>query len=76
MAVIGMELIAGAQALDFIQGRKPGRGTQAAYNVVRKYVDFLEEDRPLHDDINKMAEVVTSGEVVQAVEAALGEALD
>ena len=72
LAVIGMELLAGAQALDFIKGRKPGKGAQAAYNVVRKYVKFLEEDRPLHDDINKMAEVVTSGEIVTAVEAAVG----
>ena len=73
MAVIGTELIAGAQALDFIKGRKPGKGTKAAYDVVRKYVEFLDEDRPIHDDINKMAEVVTSGEVVAAVEAAVGE---
>jgi histidine ammonia-lyase len=73
MAVIGMELIAGAQALDFIEGRQPGKGTKAAYDVVRKYVDFLEEDRPIHGDINKMAEVVTSGEIVAAVEAAVGE---
>ena len=73
MAVIGMELIAGAQALDFIEGRQPGKGSKAAYDVVRKYVDFLEEDRPIHGDINKMAEVVASGEIVTAVEAAVGE---
>ena len=73
MAVVGMELIAGAQALDFIKDRKPGKGTRAAYDVVRKYVEFLDADRPIHDDINKMAEVVTSGEVVKAVETAVGE---
>lgn len=72
-AVIGAELIAGAQALDFIEDRKPGKGTAAAYEVVRKYVKYMDEDRPLHDDINKMAEIVSSGEVVKAVEAAVGE---
>jgi histidine ammonia-lyase len=72
-AVLGAELIAGAQALDFIKGRKPGRGTQAAYDVVRRHVHYMEEDRPLYDDINKMAEVVESGEIVAAVETKAGE---
>jgi len=41
--------------------------------VIRKYVPFLEEDRPLYPDINKMKEVVQSGEIVAAVEKVTGE---
>jgi histidine ammonia-lyase len=48
------------------------RGTQAAYDVVRKHVAHLEEDRPLFDDINKLKEVVESGEILDAVEKAVG----
>jgi hypothetical protein len=33
----------------------------------------LEEDRPLYNDINKLKEVVESGEVVEAVEKTIGE---
>jgi histidine ammonia-lyase len=73
LAVIGAELIAGAQALDFVKDRKPGKGTLAAYNIVRKHVAYMDEDRPLHNDINRMAEIVERGEVVAAVEAAVGE---
>jgi len=69
--VIGIELIAGAQALDF-RPTKSGPGIKAAYDVVRKYVKHLEEDRPLFNDNNAMAEAVRSGELLAAVEKAVG----
>jgi len=69
--VIGIELIAGAQALDF-RPTKSGPGIKAAYDVVRKYVKHLEEDRPLFNDNNAMAAAVASGEVLDAVEQAVG----
>jgi histidine ammonia-lyase len=71
-AVIAIELIAGAQAVDFRKPLKPGKGVQAAYDVVRKHVAHLEEDRPLYDDINRLKEVVESGEILEAVESAVG----
>ncbi len=71
-AVLAIELIAGAQAVDFRKPDKPGKGVQAAYDVIRRHVAFLEEDRPLFGDINRLAEVVRSGEILDAVEAAVG----
>jgi histidine ammonia-lyase len=71
-AVLAIELMAGAQAVDFRKPHKPGKGTAAAYEVIRKYVAHLEEDRPLYNDINKLKEVVESGEILDAVEAAVG----
>jgi histidine ammonia-lyase len=71
-AVLAIELMAGAQAVDFRMPHRPGTGTQAAYEVIRKYVTHLEEDRPLFDDINKLKEVVESGEILDAVEKAVG----
>jgi histidine ammonia-lyase len=64
--------MAGAQAVDFRQPVKPSKGIQAAYDVIRKYVEHLEEDRPLFDDINKLKEVVESGEILKAVEKSIG----
>jgi histidine ammonia-lyase len=72
-AVIAIELMAGAQALDFRAPLKPGKGVQAAHDVVRRYVAHLEEDRPLYNDINKLKEVVQSGEILDAVEKAVGD---
>jgi histidine ammonia-lyase len=72
-AILGIEFIAAAQALDFRKPLKPSPAVQAAYEIIRKYVPFLEEDRPLYPDINKMKEVVQSGEIVAAVEKVTGE---
>ena len=71
-AVLGIEMMAGAQAIDFRKPIKASQGVQAAYDVIRKYVDYLEEDRPLYDDINKLKDVVESGEILEAVEKAVG----
>lgn len=69
--IIGIEFIAAAQALD-IRGFKTGRGVEVARNVVRKYVDFLDVDRPLNKDHNIMRKLIRSGEILDAVEKEIG----
>jgi histidine ammonia-lyase len=71
-AIIAIELMAGAQALDFRRPLRPGKGTQAAHDMVREYVHHLDEDRPLYPDITRLTEAVMSGEVQAAVENAIG----
>jgi histidine ammonia-lyase len=69
--VLGIELMAAAQALDF-RGFTPGRGTLAAKAAVRNRVEFLDVDRPLYPDHNAMAECVRELEVLKAVEIEVG----
>ncbi|MDP8220306.1 MAG: aromatic amino acid ammonia-lyase [Candidatus Stygibacter frigidus] len=69
--ILGIELMAAAQALDFRE-YKFGKGTQVAHDVIRKYVDFLEIDRPLYPDHTRMKELVKSCEILTAVEAEIG----
>ncbi|RPJ45065.1 MAG: aromatic amino acid lyase [Candidatus Latescibacterota bacterium] len=69
--VIAIEMIAGAQALDF-RGSPSGPGVRAAYETIRRRVPHLEEDRPLHDDNNRATAAVKSGEILDAVERAVG----
>jgi len=71
-AVLAIEMMAGAQAVDFRKPAKPSKGIQAAHEVIRKYVEHLEEDRPLFNDINTLKEIVESGEILEAVETAVG----
>jgi len=71
-AIFAIELMAGAQALDFRKPMKPGKGTQAAYDVIRKHVRHLDEDRPLYNDIINMTKVVESREILESVERAVG----
>jgi histidine ammonia-lyase len=70
--VVAIELMAAAQAVEFRKPLKLGRGTSVAYNVIRKHVAKLEEDRPVQYDINRLAEVLRSGELLDAVEAEIG----
>jgi histidine ammonia-lyase len=71
-AVLAIEIMAAAQAFDFRRPLRAGKGSEAAYEVVRRHVTFMEEDRPLYDDINRLAAVVESGEILEAVEKAVG----
>ena len=71
-SIVAIELIAAAQAFDFRAPARPSKGCQAAYEIVRKHVKKLEEDRPIYNDINNMTKAARSGEVLGAVEKAVG----
>jgi histidine ammonia-lyase len=71
-AVLGIELMAAAQALDFREFT-PGAGTRAAHGAVRAVVAHLDEDRPLFSDHNAMAAAVERCSILEAVEAEIGE---
>ncbi len=70
-AVLGIELMAAAQALDF-RDFTPGRGVRVAKEVIRRHVRHLDEDRPLYPDHDRMAALVRSGEILDAVEHEVG----
>ncbi len=70
--VLGIEMIAAAQALDF-RDYNVGKGTKAAQNEVRKYVEHLDVDRPLYVDHNSMKKVVEENKILHAVENEIGE---
>jgi histidine ammonia-lyase len=70
--ILGIEIMAAAQALDF-RDYKFGNGVTKAHEVVRRHVDFLEIDRPLYNDHNSMKELVKSCEILNEVEKLIGE---
>lgn len=69
--ILGIELMAAAQALDFREYNF-GKGVTKAKEVIRKYVEFLDIDRPLYDDHNKMKALVKSCEILEEVEKTVG----
>ncbi len=69
--VLGIEFMAAAQALDFREYNF-GKGVQKAKEIIRKYVDFLDIDRPLYPDHTRMKELVKSIEILQEVENEVG----
>jgi len=69
--VLAIEMIAAAQALD-IRGGEPGAGVHAAHQVIRKYIDHLDDDRALFPDNDRMVEILMSGELLESVEKSVG----
>lgn len=69
--VLGIELMAAAQALDF-RSHTFGRGVAKAKEVIRRHVAFLDVDRPLYPDHNTMKELVKSCEILREVETVVG----
>lgn len=72
-SVIGIELMAAAQAIDLDKEGNPGRGTHVAYETLRQHLATLEEDRVLYDDIQLCTSMVASGQIAKAVEKEVGE---
>lgn len=71
--ILGIEMLCGIQALDLgRQTKKSGRAIRAAYDCLRKQVQFLEQDRPLYGDVEKVVKLIASGEIVDNVEKAAG----
>jgi histidine ammonia-lyase len=69
--VLGIEFMAAAQALDFREYNF-GRGVVKAKEIIRKYVDFLDIDRPLYPDHTVMKKLVNSCEILEEVEKEIG----
>ncbi|MDO4786781.1 MAG: histidine ammonia-lyase [Fretibacterium sp.] len=71
--IVAVELLMGAQALEFSLGDlKPGKGTAAAHARIRSVVPFLKKDEYLHPLIERVLELTTSGAVLEAAEGAVG----
>jgi histidine ammonia-lyase len=69
--ILGIEFMAATQALDF-RDYKFGKGVTKAKEIIREYVEFLDEDRPLYPDHTKMKQLVKSCEILTEVEKAVG----
>jgi histidine ammonia-lyase len=70
--VLAIELLAGAQAVEFLAPLEPGLGVRATRAFVRTLSARLDDDRSLSADIERVTESVRDGRVVAAVEAEVG----
>ena len=70
--VLAMELMVACQGIDMRGNKGLGKGTQAAYDLVRSKVATLDEDRELYGDINYCEQIIADGSLIKAVEEAIG----
>ena len=74
--VLAMEMMVACQGIDMRGNKGLGKGTQAAYDLVRKGCPRLEEDREMYEDINYCEKIIEDGSLLKAVEAAIGGSLE
>ncbi len=76
--ILGIELMAAAQGIDFRKevlgaDTRLGRGTQPVYDLIRLRVPFIERDTVLYQYMEAVRGLVSAGEIARAANGALGE---
>jgi histidine ammonia-lyase len=74
--ILALELMAAAQGVDFRREKlgaaaRLGQGTQAAYDLVRQHVPFLEHDAIMYPYIEAIRRLVADGMLAQSIDTAL-----
>ncbi len=65
--IVAIELLCAVQGVDFRGPDKLGKGTKAAYSLIRKKVPMLREDRVLTKDIETVVELIRSTELLHTI---------
>jgi len=65
--VMAIEAMAAAQALDFLAPLKTSKRGQAAHAAIRAVCPTMEKDRVMYQDFARIAEVIASGRVAEAL---------
>ncbi len=73
--IVAVELLNGAQAMEFFKPLRGGAGSQAAFDFVRRHVPFLERDSVVSGYLMTLESAVHSGDLVREVEEAVGNLL-
>ncbi|MDH5363376.1 MAG: aromatic amino acid lyase, partial [Aigarchaeota archaeon] len=74
-AIVGIELLCAAQALDLRLMQKKlrlGDGAAVAHRAIREKIPILREDRALYRDIRAATDLVREGVVLKAAEDTVG----
>jgi histidine ammonia-lyase len=65
--VLAIEAMAVAQAIDFLAPMKTSRRGQAAHAAIRSVCPTMEKDRVMYKDFARLAELIASGKVAEAL---------
>ena len=69
---LAIELLAGAQAIEFLAPLEPAPGVRATHDAVRELSERVRDDRSLADDIERVADAIRDGSIIAAAEAEIG----
>jgi histidine ammonia-lyase len=61
--VLAIELLVACQAIDFRGPQLLGFSGRKLYELVRNQVEFMDQDRSIHEDIKKLSNLLANGEI-------------
>jgi len=71
--ILAIEMMSATQAIDLRGPEKLGKGTMKAYQMIRRILPPIVEDRETYVDIEKVIEMLRNRVLVSAVEGSIGE---
>ena len=71
--ILAIELLSATQSLDFRAPLIPADGPRAAQELIRRHVPHFDGDRVFAGEMELVADLVRSGDLLAAVEAVVGE---
>ncbi|MES3038559.1 MAG: histidine ammonia-lyase [Bdellovibrionota bacterium] len=66
--VLAMEFLSATQGLDLLHPLKPEGNIANVHTLIRKHVPFAKQDRIFSEDINRIVELIDSGELLATAE--------
>jgi histidine ammonia-lyase len=69
---LAIELLCNTQGLDFLRPLKTSPALEKVHALIRKHVAPIDQDRVFHKDIENIARLVRSSEIIDEVEAIIG----
>jgi len=73
--IVGIEILAACQGIDFSDPLIPGKGTKAAHDRVRQEIPHIDKDIFLYPVMDKAISMLKCGAIVKTVEEAIGKLL-
>ena len=71
--ILAIELMCVVQALDFLAPLSPSPTSKAVYEIIRKEVPTVTEDRLFYQDMESIFRKVFHGEITEKVESMVGK---
>jgi histidine ammonia-lyase len=69
--ILSVEFICAAQGLEFQRPLRPGRGTGAAYDMIRTCVPARDEDRDMYPELHAIREMMDDGRLANTIQRAI-----
>ncbi|MGE0173877.1 MAG: histidine ammonia-lyase [Oligoflexales bacterium] len=66
--ILAIELLAACQGIDLLAPLEPNKILKEVYSLVRSVSPYMDQDRSLHQDIEKISELILKGDIIRQVE--------